>query len=79
MGRREAAKIHWPMRSPVPSAGEILPQRQVAQIMDTIDKAGEQIAKGGSLWRGMSYEEGVRNALEWVLWPEDNPPPMEDD
>ena len=47
MGRREAAKIHWPMRSPVPSAGEILPQRQVAQIMDTIDKAGEQIAKGG--------------------------------
>ncbi len=44
------------------------------EIDDVIDKCTEQISKGGSQWAGMSYEEGVRAALDWIVGnSEDNP------
>jgi len=37
------------------------------EIQDVIDKASKLTSKGKSKFPGMSYEEGIRDALEWVL------------
>ena len=44
------------------------------QIEEQLNKAVEQGDEGGSKWPGMTYEEGVRNALEWVLGDYDHAP-----
>jgi len=41
---------------------------------DVIEDAREQIEKGGSRFRGMSYEEGVVAALAWALGDTDDIP-----
>lgn len=46
------------------------------EINDQIDKANEGVNEG-SKFPGMSYEEGVVSALEWVM-SNDNPAPMDD-
>ena len=48
------------------------------EIRDQIDKATEQIDKGGTKWRGETYEDGVYAALSWVLG-EQAEGPMEDE
>jgi hypothetical protein len=37
------------------------------EIYDQLDKASEWTDKGATQFAGMSYEEGVKVALEWVL------------
>jgi len=41
---------------------------------DQIQEALEQIDRGGSRFPGMSYEEGVVNALRWALGDNDEIP-----
>lgn len=40
--------------------------------------ASDQITQGVTLWRGMTYEQGVENALAWVTGDTDDNP-MEDE
>jgi hypothetical protein len=46
------------------------------EIEAEITAAAESLNKYGSQgqWPGMSYESGVRQALEWVLGDDDQPP-----
>ena len=37
------------------------------EIQDMADKASDMINKDPSKFSGMSYLEGVRSALEWVM------------
>ena len=46
-------------------------------IEKIIDECRDLIDKGKSKFRGMTYEEGVKAALEWVTGM-DVPDPMED-
>ena len=46
------------------------------QINDVIGKTIDAMS-GSSKWPGMSYEEGVQAALDWVLG--DGPDPMSDE
>lgn len=46
------------------------------EINEAIYKASDVANEGGSRYPGMSYEEGIRDALTWVVSGEDNP--MED-
>ncbi|QDP52301.1 MAG: hypothetical protein Unbinned4162contig1001_1 [Prokaryotic dsDNA virus sp.] len=48
-----------------------------SEITETMDKASDVANEGGSQYPGMTYEEGVRDALSWVLSGEENP--MEDE
>lgn len=50
------------------------------EIDKVMNEAAEQRDKGGSRWPGMSYEEGVLAALEWIFaGPKDDfQNPMED-
>lgn len=48
------------------------------EIDRQIDLAMTSINEGGSKYPGMSYEEGVRNGIEWVLG-EVEEAPMEED
>lgn len=45
---------------------------------DEIDAIMNEVAERGGVtkWRGMTYEEGVRAAIEWLF--EDGPNPLED-
>ncbi len=43
------------------------------QIDATLNKASEGIDKG-SKWPGQSYEEGVKDAIEWLLGYTDSDP-----
>lgn len=49
------------------------------EIQAQIDLAQLSIAEGKSRWPGMTYEQGVRSALEWVTEADDVPPMGEDD
>lgn len=42
-----------------------------AEVMEAIESKERH---GGSQWRGMSYEDGVRAALDWVLGDDDQAP-----
>lgn len=46
------------------------------QIDEVLNQCMEQFDKGGSRWAGMTYEQGVKAAIDWMLGEGDNP--MED-
>lgn len=48
------------------------------EIEEQLTKAIEQNHKGASRWPGMSYEQGVENALRWATGETDDKP-MEDE
>lgn len=48
--------------------------RTKEEIEDMMAKAGTWIEEGATAVGGMTYEEGVDNALRWVLGDEDEPP-----
>ena len=37
------------------------------EIMEVLDRVKEQVDTGGSRYRGMTYEDGIVTALEWLL------------
>ncbi len=42
------------------------------EISDLYNRASEQITKyQGTRWSGMSYEQGVKDALNWVIGEDD--------
>ena len=41
-------------------------ERSNKEIDDLIDRCAEQTNKGGSKYPGMTYEQGIREALEWI-------------
>ena len=47
--------------------------RSEDEINDVLNKASEQI-DSGTKWPGMSYEEGVRNAIYWLTGFDDEHP-----
>jgi hypothetical protein len=47
------------------------------EIEDQIAETFDQM-ENGTRWPGMSYEEGVRNALDWVIGNTDTKP-MDDE
>ncbi len=49
------------------------------QIEEQVEKAKESHRDHPERLSGMSYEEGVEAALEWVLTPDATEPPMEDE
>jgi len=53
--------------------------RSEDEINLQMDKAQESISEGGSKWPGMTYEQGVRAALDWVTEGDDVPPMEEDE
>jgi predicted secreted Zn-dependent protease len=53
-------------------------ERSEQEIEDTLDKAAGQVAKGGSKYPGMTYEEGVAQTLYWVTGQADENP-MDDE
>lgn len=44
------------------------------QVDDTIDDAHQNIDQGTSRWPGMTYEQGVADALNWVMGNRDESP-----
>lgn len=52
-------------------------ERTDAEIDDVLNKAIEKVDEGASSWPGMTYEEGVYNAIQWILGDSDSHP-MED-
>lgn len=48
------------------------------KIREQQELAGEACMEGSSQWPGMTFEEGVDQALRWVLGDEPSPP-MEDE
>lgn len=53
-------------------------KRTRQEIDEQIGLALEQIEKGHSKYFGMTYEEGVDNALRWVLGDSNDAPMSED-
>ncbi len=53
-------------------------EKDKEEIRAQIEKVVVQISKGGTKWRSMTYEEGVGNALSWVIGDREEPP-VEDD
>lgn len=51
--------------------------RTEQEIETVLDAAIAVTSTGQTRWRGMTYEEGIRNALQWVLGESDDDP-MED-
>lgn len=49
-------------------------KRSQSQIDEVVNDAYENIDAGGSRWPGMSYEQGVAAALEWVTGASEEPP-----
>lgn len=47
------------------------------QIDEQLTAAMESVDNGTTNWPGMTYEQGVDNALRWVTG-QSNDPPMED-
>lgn len=52
--------------------------RTDSQINEQLNRAIEVVDGGSTNWPGMSYEQGVDNALRWITGQTDDPP-MEDD
>ena len=42
-------------------------KRTDKEIDDVLNKAGSANLKGETKWEGMTYEQGVENALMWVF------------
>ena len=51
-------------------------ERTTAEVEKLIDEIEKFRMKGASKFPGMSYEDGIAYALEWIL--EDGPDPMEE-
>lgn len=52
-------------------------ERTDEEIDAVLNKASEQEDKGTSRWPGMSYEQGLRAAIDWLTGASDDNP-MED-
>ena len=53
-------------------------KRSEKEIDDVIHKAAKQEEEGKSLWPGMTYEQGVKNSIFWLVSHYfDNPMPEE--
>jgi hypothetical protein len=52
-------------------------KRQDNEVDEVLNKAAEAVDEGTSQWPGMSYEQGVQAALDWILGHTDENP-MED-
>lgn len=52
--------------------------RSRKEIEEQMEKAGDQVIEGNTKVPGMTYEEGVDNALRWALGDSDDAP-IEDD
>ncbi len=48
------------------------------QIDEQLNLAAAQEEEGGSKWPGMSYEQGVRAAIDWMRGFADEPPMADD-
>lgn len=48
--------------------------RDETELEEQVALAMDQIAEGGSKWPGMSYEQGVQNALTWAMEEHDEKP-----
>ena len=44
------------------------------EIDEVLNAADEQETKGGSQWKGMTYEQGVSAAIRWLLGMSDENP-----
>ena len=51
--------------------------RDDQQIDDILNLCSERIEQGGSKFTGMTYEQGIDAAIQWILGNEDSNP-MED-
>lgn len=51
--------------------------RSADEIDDVLNRCADQENAGGSAWPGMTYEQGVSNALRWAVGHTDDNP-MED-
>ena len=49
-------------------------ERSDKEINDLIEKCYEQSKRGTTKYRGMTYEDGVRAALDWVTGQDDANP-----
>ncbi|MDF2915868.1 MAG: hypothetical protein K0S70_85 [Microbacterium sp.] len=49
------------------------------QIADAENRAQDIIDEGGSRWPGMSYEQGVVNAIRWMNGDTDEDPTRDED
>lgn len=45
-----------------------------AEIDELLDAVSEEINKGSSRFHGMSYEEGIRDTIEWMTGETDEHP-----
>lgn len=50
--------------------------RTKEEIYEQIDKASERI-ENGETYSGMTYEEGIKDALEWITGDVGDDPPLE--
>ena len=46
------------------------------QIDDVLNQCSDQLDEGGSKYHGLSFEEGVRDAIQWLRG--DGPNPLGD-
>ena len=51
--------------------------KQQREIEDMLDAACDATVGGTTMFRSMTYEDGVRAALEWVLDDDDDESPLE--
>lgn len=56
------------------NSGPIIVIRTSEEVDSIINQAADQINRGRSKFPGMSYEEGVRAALEWITGDIDDDP-----
>ena len=49
------------------------------EINDVLDKCADAENEGKTRWRSMTYEQGVRAGIEWVLGNTDENPLEDDD
>ena len=42
-------------------------ERTDEEINDVLDACMDQEGKGGSRWPGMTYEDGVSEAIQWII------------
>jgi hypothetical protein len=56
------------------NSGPIIVVRTSEEVDSVINQAADQIIRGCSKFSGMSYEEGVRTALEWITGDIDDDP-----
>lgn len=49
-------------------------ERSNAEINNLIGQCAEQSGKGGSRFPGMTYEDGIRAAIDWITGDVDDAP-----